>query len=36
MRTGGLATLIEKHGLAVQEQKILSGGNMVIYLLHTD
>lgn len=34
MRTGGLATLIEKHGLTIEKQKILSGGNMVIYLLH--
>jgi ubiquinone/menaquinone biosynthesis C-methylase UbiE len=33
MRTGGLATLIEKHGLSVAKEKILSGGNMVIYLL---
>jgi len=33
MRTGGLSKLIEKHGLKVEQQKILSGGNMVIYLL---
>ena len=35
MRTGGLATLIDKHGLTVVKERILSGGNMVIYLLQS-
>ena len=34
MKTGGLSTLIEKHRLIVVKEKILSGGNMVICLLH--
>jgi demethylmenaquinone methyltransferase/2-methoxy-6-polyprenyl-1,4-benzoquinol methylase len=33
MRTGGLKTLLDKHRLTIEKQKILSGGNMVIYLL---
>ena len=34
MRVGGLPPLIQKHSLVVEKQKILSGGNMVICLLH--
>lgn len=33
MRSGGLDALIEKHGLIIEQRKILSGGNMVIYIL---